>query len=202
MNSDKLNQKVLCIKSDILFENGKWNGLNNSDLDVLLNTIKTQSKFIIRRELETNPDYKQIIPQVAFRYDGKFFLHKQLDTNEKRLNNLCPLLVGGHVEEFDIEDEKDLIETALDREVDEETSIDAKIIQKKLYGLVYVEDENPVNHVHVGIIYIVDLDSDQIVMKEEGLQTVGFVDEKYLVENLDRLTYWSRIFVNNYFNIK
>jgi predicted NUDIX family phosphoesterase len=192
---DKMQQKILCIESKKLFEKGKWNGLISKNLQYYYKLLKDNSEFKVRDELENNPDYKQIIPQAILRNKDRYFLHCQRDANEKRLNSLCPLPLGGHVEEFDVKKGKDTLEIALDREIEEEANIDANIVSKKFLGIIYVDDENPVNAVHVGIFYVFDIDSRDVEMREEGLETIGWVDGKYLREHIDKLTFWSRVFV-------
>jgi predicted NUDIX family phosphoesterase len=195
---NKLDQKVLCISSQTLFKQGKWNGLKTTNLDYYYKLLLENSEFRVRGDLEEDPNFKQIIPQIILRYQGKYFLHRQVAGTEKRLNNLCPLLLGGHVEEFDRDDleGKDLIQTATFRELDEEAEVNANITNSTFYGLIYLEDENPVNHVHVGLVYIFDLDSDKVKIREKELENIGFVDLEYLNENRETLTYWSRIIVD------
>jgi len=188
-------EKILCIQSEKLFRLGKWNGLKTEDLDSYLNVLREESEFRVRDELELDTSYKQIIGQVLLRYNGKYFLHKQVNRTEERLNSLCPLPLGGHIEEFDIVEGKDIFEIALDRELHEEAEVNSKIVKKEFLGLVYLEDENPVNHVHVGLFYIYDLDGMDVHIREEGLEDIGFVSLEYLKNNKETLTYWSRIVI-------
>jgi len=191
----KHQQKILCINSDKLFRLGKWNGLQTESLDEYLNILREESEFKVRAELEEDPSYKQIIAQVLLRYKDKYFLHKQVNKTEERLNSLCPLPLGGHIEEFDIVKDKDIFEIALDRELHEEAEVKSKILKKEFLGLVYIEDENPVNHVHVGLFYVYDLDGNDVHIKEEGLEDIGFVSLDYLKTNKETLTFWSRVVI-------
>lgn len=195
-----MENEILCISSEKLFQKGKWNGIKREELNFYLELLKNDSEFRVRRDLEEDSRYKQIIAQVILRHDGKYFLHRQVKANEERLNSLCPLPLGGHIETFDVVEDQDIIEIALDRELHEEAEVNANVTDKELFGLVYIEDGNPVNEVHVGLIYIFDLDSDDVKMREEGLETVGWVYGKYLSEHKDELTYWSRVFVEEYFS--
>ncbi len=188
-------EKILCIQSEKLFRLGKWNGLKTEDLDSYLKILREESEFRVRDELELDTSYKQIIGQVLLRYNGKYFLHKQVNRTEERLNSLCPLPLGGHIEEFDIVEGRDIFEIALDRELHEEAEVNSKIVKKEFLGLVYLEDENPVNHVHVGLFYIYDLDGMDVHIREEGLEDIGFVSLEYLKNNKETLTYWSRIVI-------
>lgn len=188
-------EKIMCVSEDILFREGKWNGLITDNLDSYLKTIKENYEFRPRCDLENDSSYKQIIGEVVLKYKDKYFLHKQVNRGEERLNSFCPLPLGGHIEEFDKIPNKDIVEVALDRELEEEAYVGSKIISKDFLGLVYLEDDNPVNHVHVGLVYVYELDGMDVHIKEEGLEDIGFVSLDYLKTNKETLTYWSRVII-------
>ncbi|MCA9390369.1 NUDIX domain-containing protein, partial [candidate division WWE3 bacterium] len=197
----KLDSKILCIPAKILFQKGKWDGLKRDDLDHYYQLLLSHSEFRIREELEHDPQFKQIIPQVVFKHQDSYFLHRQVAANETRLNSLCPLPIGGHVEEFDQKIVgQDIIQAALDREVDEEVFLETEVTKRTFLGIIYLEDENPVNHVHVGIAYIFEVKNPNIRIKEEGLEDVGWVSANYLNENIDSLTYWSKVILKEHIN--
>ena len=188
-------EKILCISSEKLFHLGKWNGLQTENLDKYLKLLNEQSEFRVRDELEDDDSYKQVIAQVILRYKDKYFLHRQVNRSEDRLNSLCPLALGGHTEEFDMKEGEDILDVALERELHEEVELKSKILKKKLLGLMYIEDENPVNRVHVGLFYVYDLDGIDVHIKEEGLEDIGFVSLDYLKTNKETLTFWSRVII-------
>ncbi|MCD8545759.1 NUDIX domain-containing protein [Candidatus Woesebacteria bacterium] len=199
----KFDQNVLCIKAEKLFSDGKWDGLKTDNLDTIYRRLVQDSEFRRRGDLEEDPNFKQIIPQVVLRHNGRYFLHVQRSGSEERLQNLAPLPLGGHVEEFDIDGEdnlEDLIQRALYRELEEEADVKSTIEETEFLGLIYIEDDNPVNHVHVGLAYIFDLDGKDVPIKEKELEEIGFVDLAYLQENIKSLTYWSRIIVEELTN--
>ena len=189
-----MDEKILCIKEETLFKYGKWNGLMTSTPQKYLNLLRENGEFRVRKELENDPSYKQIIAQVILRYKDKYFLHRQVKRNEERLNSLCPLPLGGHIEQVDSNSD-DILETALERELHEEVDLKSNIVKKSYLGLIYLEDDNPVNFVHVGFVYIFDLDGADVHVKEEGLEDIGFVSLDYLKTNSEKLTYWSRIII-------
>jgi len=189
-----MDEKILCIKEETLFKYGKWNGLMTSTPQKYLNLLRENGEFRVRKELENDPSYKQIIAQVILKYKDKYFLHRQVKRNEERLNSLCPLPLGGHIEEVDSNSD-DILETALERELHEEVDLKSNIVKKSYLGLIYLEDDNPVNLVHVGFVYIFDLDGADVHVKEEGLEDIGFVSLDYLKTNSEKLTYWSRIII-------
>jgi predicted NUDIX family phosphoesterase len=189
-----MDEKILCIKEETLFKYGKWNGLMTSTPQKYLNLLRENGEFRVRKELENDPSYKQIIAQVILRYKDKYFLHRQVKRNEERLNSLCPLPLGGHIEQVDSNSD-DILETALERELHEGVDLKSNIVKKSYLGLIYLEDDNPVNFVHVGFVYIFDLDGVDVHVKEEGLEDIGFVSLDYLKTNSEKLTYWSRIII-------
>lgn len=188
-------EKILCISTDNLFRLGKWSGLKTEDLDKYIKLLNEESEFRVRRDLESDSSYKQVIAQVILRYKDKYFLHRQVEKSEERLNSLCPLALGGHTEELDLVEGKDILDVALDRELHEEVDLQSKILKKELLGLIYIEDENPVNAVHVGLFYVYDLDGTDVHTKEEGLEDIGFVSLDYLKSNKETLTFWSRVVI-------
>lgn len=189
-------EKILCVKESITFNKGKWNGIKTDNLDYYKKVITDNMEFRSRDSLEKDSSYKQIIAQVVLKYKDKYFLHKQTNRGETRLNSLCPLPLGGHIEQFDVSNKKDFVEVALEREMHEEADVKAKIIKREFVGLIYVEDDNPVNWMHIGFVYIFDLDSDKVHVKEEGLEEIGFVTKEYLQNNINTLTYWSRYIIS------
>ncbi|MDX9739127.1 MAG: hypothetical protein RBT33_02080 [Candidatus Dojkabacteria bacterium] len=188
-------EKILCISTDNLFRLGKWSGLKTEGLDKYIKLLNEKGEFRVRKDLESDSSYKQVIAQVILRYKDKYFLHRQVEKSEERLNSLCPLALGGHTEEFDLVDGKDILDVALDRELHEEVDLQSKILKKDLLGLIYIEDENPVNAVHVGLFYVYDLDGTDVHTKEEGLEDIGFVSLDYLKSNKETLTFWSRVVI-------
>lgn len=50
---------------------------------------------------------------------------------------------------------------------------------------------------HIGIMYIFELDEDLVELREDKLEKVGFVDLNYLKEHINELTYWSRELINS-----
>jgi predicted NUDIX family phosphoesterase len=60
---------------------------------------------------------------------------------------------------------------------------------------MYLEDENIVNQMHLGLYYLFDLDGSDVKMIEKGLETIGWVDKKYLKKNFESLTFWSKLMV-------
>lgn len=192
---DKYSQKIMCIPSDVLFEKGKWQGLKTENKEFYIDLINSKYEFRVRGELEEDPTFKQVIVQAVIKYGGKYLLHKQNSGGDKRIEGMHILPLGGHVEEFD--KGENMILTAMHREMEEEAEINANIINEEFKGLVYLENENPINAVHVGLVYFIEVDSDDARASEEGLENIGFVDKNFLNEIKSKTTYWSQIIIDD-----
>ncbi len=191
-NIDKMAQKIWCISSDKLFEKGKWQGLQTKNLDYYLDLLNKESIFLPRGPLEEDDSFKQIIGQVTLQVGNEFLLHQiTSEGSESRLHDLWPLFLGGHIDETD-KGHENVVEYAADREFNEEVKYEGNILEKKFLGLVYVEDGNFVNHVHVGMCFLFKGDSKKVTLNENKLANLKFVDVDYLNANIKNLTYWSR----------
>ena len=190
---DKMKQKIWCIASDKLFAKGKWNGINTNEPKYYFKLLNEEGEFRERGPLEEDPSYKQIIGQIVLQVGNKFLIHQIKPAgSEARLHDLWPIVVGGHIEEIDRNEDGDLVTNGVEREFEEEVHYGGKILQKDFLGLIYIENENPVNAVHVGLAYRFLGDSEDVSPTEEEIGEMHFTDIDYLKENINNLTYWSR----------
>ncbi len=70
-----------------------------------------------------------------------------------RLRNDYLLGIGGHINDFDAEPGKDILEAGMMREWDEEIDYKGRLLEKRLIGIVN-DDRRPVESVHLGLVYI------------------------------------------------
>ena len=189
-----MNAKVWAISEKALFEKGKWTGLKKDNLNYYLRLFKEKGEFLTRGPLESDPSYKQIIGQIVLQVGNEFLLHQITEkTPEKRLKNLWPIFVGGHIEEIDLRVGQDIAIAAADREFEEEILYKGSIIEKKLLGIVYVEDGNSVNHCHIGLVFRYVGDRKDVHSREDVISKVQFMTRDELKQNEDKLSYWSKL---------
>jgi predicted NUDIX family phosphoesterase len=202
MNKD--DELVLVVPSDKLFEKGVWQGLKTENLDYYLELIKNNCEFKRRGDVETDNGVQQVIPYILFSFGnpvngtGKFFAYKYLaKAGEQRLvNDDYQLGVGGHINKEDVNDAKDVVETGMMREWEEEVDFKGKLISKKLVGIIN-DDSRPVEQVHLGLVYHFVGDSADIQIKETDKMTGKLSTVKELLENQSR-SVWSQIVCKNY----
>ena len=85
--------------------------------------------------------------------------------------------VGGHINKEDGDENKDILETGMMREWNEEVDYKGNFIEKKLIGLLN-DDTNPVEQVHLGLVYNFTGDSPDISIKETEKMEGRLVDAK------------------------
>lgn len=180
--------KILAVKTDTLFPDGIWEGFREQPPDKILKLIEDNKEFIERAPAEEDESYQQIIPQIILKVANKIFIHKIPQTgSESRLHDMWPIVLGGHVEETDLD-----ITSASQREFDEEVNYKGKIINREFLGLVKRHDV-PVNKVHIGLVWLFEGDSEEIEMtNDDGVVEGRFIEINQLNAYLDKMTYWSQ----------
>ncbi len=157
-------EHVLCVRREEIFPAGAWDGFVSEGLDEARRIFRDRSFFMPRREVEEDPSYQQIIPYVVFRHGERYFLTKRLKaSSEKRLRHLYSLGVGGHINPEDVANGDPVI-SGMRREWDEEVAYSGSF-GARLVGLIH-EESAPVGRVHLGVVFLIEGDSDQIAIRE------------------------------------
>jgi predicted NUDIX family phosphoesterase len=181
---------------------GRFQGFS-PEADRYLATLlhSDQATFRPRALVEDDPSYKQIIPYVIFRSQGSVFCYTRgKSQGESRLHQLRSLGVGGHVDAADAEGRAtlDAYEMALRRELDEEVRIEAKGSLRRV-GLIN-DDSSPVGQVHLGVVYLHELDAPRVEPREDGLANAGFVPLETVLESRTQFETWSQICIDHVLN--
>lgn len=163
--TSKQDELILVVKRKHLFaQQAPWSGLKEVNFDSYLQTIQEKKDFLPRSIMETDPNYKQIIPYLIFEHNDTYFLmQRQGDATEKRLQNKYSLGIGGHIRQEDMTSDS-IIEWAK-REFHEEVSYDGDLEIKPLG--VLNDDSNPVGQVHIGFVFLLSGNSGEITVKSE-----------------------------------
>lgn len=196
--TNKDDEQILVVKSDILFKNGKWQGLKSDNLDYCIDLIKNNYEFRRRGDIETDTSFQQIIPYIVFSFANKFFAYKYIkNAGEKRLvNNDYQLGVGGHINKEDIKTNKDILEEGMTREWEEEVDFKGKFLEKKLVGIIN-DDRREVEKVHLGLVYHFVGDSSDISVRETDKMEGKLFELKDVAENISHSP-WMQIVYKEY----
>jgi predicted NUDIX family phosphoesterase len=205
MNKD--DEQILVIKSDIIFDKEKWQGLKTrstssgqaDNLDYYINLINKNYEFKRRGDMENNLSFQQVIPYMLFSFENRFFAYKYLqNAGEQRLvNNNYQLGIGGHINKEDVEEGKDILEIGMMREWNEEVNFKGNLISKKLIGIVK-DESTSVEEVHIGLVYHFIGDSPDIKIKETDKMKGELINLKDLSEDKISHSPWMKIVYNEY----
>lgn len=198
----KDDEQILVIPSQVLFQKEKWQGLKTDKLEYYLDLIKNSAEFKRRGDVETDNSFQQIIPYIVFNFQNKYFIYKYLpDAGEKRLVDTYQLGVGGHINLVD-HGNGNTLEAGMMREWEEEVDFKGNIIEKKLVGILN-DDTNPVEQVHIGLVYNFVGDSPEISIKETDKMEGRLVDLKEIGEYIKgNPGIWVQIVFNQYLKDK
>lgn len=181
-------EEILVVKRTHLFPEQSWTGLKNVDFQEYLTIINQHKEFHPRFLMETDPTFKQIIPYLVFKHQDKYFLmerHKK--ASETRLASKLTLGIGGHIRKEDITS-SDIFDWAK-REFHEEVNYAGNLTITPL-GILN-DDSNEVGQVHIGFVFLLEGDSNQITVKSElASGTLVSRDECTALKN--RMETWSK----------
>jgi len=192
-------QHIICTESEIVEKEIKSDGFIKTEKDIFdVNKIWVGP----RPTLETNENFKQIIPYILLSYQGKIALYQRTKKGgEDRLHNMHSIGFGGHIDAFDLAYQEDgeinldkTIENSGQREIDEELIV-SDIVSKKHLGYIY-DGSNPVGRVHIGVVEQWELSSDVIKSNEDEIHVVGLFSIEELKQYDGEMENWSEHIVN------
>jgi len=158
------DELILVVHVSNLFPAGPWQGLKRDGINEIVGRIEKFGEFRYRSEMEHDTHYKQIIPYLVFTHQHKYFLMERKATaTEQRLKSKMTLGIGGHVRQEDMHGAT-VFEWAW-REFHEEIDFKGNV-KITTIGLLN-DDLNSVGQVHLGLVLLVEGNSDQISVKSE-----------------------------------
>lgn len=189
-------EKILVVSRIKLFEDIFFEGFERENITYYLEIIKKYSIFMKRFLVESDPNYKQIIPYLLIKFKNKYFMFQRFPVGaEDRLFHKYSIGIGGHINEKDVKKNKDLINSGLEREFDEEL-IYKKKLSYKIVGLIN-DDFDEVGKVHFGIVYLVEIKTPEIRVRENSNMEGGLVDKEDLLKYKYKMERWSQILIDN-----
>ena len=193
---------VLVVKRELFEELGVFDGLRTDGMDVAVERLLDPANhfFMDRAEAEEDPSFKQLIPYCVFRH-GERILHytRGKSGGESRLHAKISVGVGGHINPVDADSGRtgpEVYHAAVARELEEELELPGGQSQR-IIGLLN-DDSNPVGRVHLGIVHLIDLESDAVASREDALANLAFSPLADLNgEHFERLETWSAFCVRH-----
>jgi predicted NUDIX family phosphoesterase len=151
-----------------------------------------------RSEMEVDPTFKQLIPYVIFRHvtggeELVFQYTRGKGQGEKRLHAKRSIGIGGHICSDDECNELELhpYQEGMRRELAEEVIIETKY-HARLAGILN-DDLTDVGKVHLGIVHIFDVESQDVRPREADIIHSGFRPVRELLGQIGEFESWSQI---------
>lgn len=189
-------ENILVIRRDLFDSIGEFQGFC-ADAERYLQEffVEGNNFFVERSRAENDASLKQLIPYCIFRH-GRKVLHyvRGGSSGEKRLFAKGSIGIGGHINDGDLHLETfDSIgyRRAVEREIAEELHVSGGFTDQVI-GLIN-DDSSEVGQVHLGVVHVVDLESDRVRPAESAITNVEFVDPIELNDRKTSLETWSQI---------
>jgi predicted NUDIX family phosphoesterase len=197
---DYQGEEILVISRQLFDELGAFQGIK-TDVDGYLEAILDPANnfFMDRGKAEDDPSFKQIIPYALFHHNGKYLHYTRGKSGgESRLHAQGSVGVGGHINPVDERADplgKATYLAGVEREIDEELNITGGH-QNRIVGLLN-DDSNDVGKVHLGVVHIFDLESEDVTSAEDALANLAFQSSDDLKGKLHgSLETWSRFCID------
>ena len=190
-------EEVLVVPRALLNEIGSFQGIRTEELDAAIQRLLDPARhfFMERGAAEDDPSHKQLIPYCIFRCGGRILHYTRGKSGgESRLHAKISVGVGGHINPVDTGKGRtgaNAYHAAVAREVDEELEISG-ISTQHIIGLLN-DESNAVGQVHLGIVHLIELESEAVISREDALMDLGFAPLAELNGVLyERLETWSQ----------
>jgi predicted NUDIX family phosphoesterase len=189
------DENILVVKRSLFDQLGSFEGLNfepRKYLDALLS--RGNNFFLPRRQAETDPAHKQIIPYVLL-VCGDKVLHyvRGKKAGEQRLVAKGSIGIGGHMNDGDeslFAWDEAAYRAGVEREVSEELKIESPF-EDKIVALLN-DDASEVGRVHLGIVHIFKLAEPKVEKREAMITSLAFLSREELLQRRDNLETWSQ----------
>lgn len=190
------DERVLVIPRSLFDSLGAFEGLT-TDVDRYLPAMldPANNYFLARDEAEEDPSHKQIIPYALFHCRGRFLHYVRGKAGgERRLADRGSIGIGGHINSDDAAQaslERSTYLRGVDREINEELVL-ATPYRQRIVALIN-DDSNEVGRVHLGVVHLFDLDTEDVQANEAPVTDLQFLNAAALAARRDALETWSRI---------
>ena len=202
------DEKVLVVPTAVFHQQGVFQGFCG-EVTAYLHAMLDGGvmEFRPRAEVEKQPEWKQLIPYIIFRWTNAegnrhiFRYTRGKGMGEGRLHLKHSVGVGGHISLEDTEDagENDgyaVYRRGMLRERSEEVDIQSEILSDQIIGLIN-DDATEVGTVHLGVVHLVDMAEPRVFSRETDLVASGFVEMGELTRDMTGFETWSEIALNH-----
>lgn len=190
-----MSEAVLVVPRARLLPSDAFHGFSGARIEQYLAAISAHARFVPRAEVEDDPGLKQIIPYVVLRHQDRIFLVKRTRAgSEARLREKFSIGIGGHINPEDVGDAADPVEAGMRRELEEEVQV-PRGWQVRPVGALN-DDQEAVGSVHFGLVYVADLPSAEVRVRERRKLEGAFASIEEIQAVYEKLETWSQFIVD------
>src|SRR6266581_5618188 len=191
-------ERVLCFERKLLEDLGMFQGLS-LEVAKYFPTVTSPSHFVYlnRSEAEKDRRYKQLIPYVLLICNDRLLRYRRgRGGEETRLRGLYSIGIGGHISEEDhVLFSKDFgYKEGMLREVREEVAIEQ--VKEATVAMIN-DDSTEVGYVHFGIVHIMQVASETVAGRRNGIVNPEFIPITKALEEASSYESWSRLCLEN-----
>ena len=204
--TDVKTERVLVVPTALFHRLGHFQGFC-SDVQRYLGELlgPENTSYRPRGEVEQDPGFKQLIPYVIFRHtdpaggETLFQYTRGTGQGEGRLHRKHSVGIGGHISTVDAESngQGNPYEEGMRRELEEEVRIDTPYTSRCV-GMIN-DDETEVGKVHLGVVYIFDVERPAVEPNETEIIDSGFRGIEEILADMSGFETWSEICIRALF---
>ena len=174
----KYNGEEILVVSRGLFDDlGAFQGITTKVDHYMPTLLDPENNFFMdRARAEDDPTHKQLIPYSIFRHKGRYLHYvRGKSGGESRLHAMGSMGIGGHINPVDTREDHLGMATymaGVTREIEEELILEGEH-PHRIVALLN-DDTNPVGQVHLGVVHMFELSSDDVSAREDALADLGF----------------------------
>ena len=188
-------EQILVVRRALFEQLGAFQGLCFEVGRYLPAFLARENNFFTPRgPAETNPELKQIIPYVVLVHGGRVLHYvRGKKAGEQRLVAKGSIGIGGHMNDHDeglFTFDRAGYDAAVQREVAEELRLGAKYTNR--IAAILNDDSTEVGRVHLGVVHVFQLESDDVQKGEAMITELQFLDRAQLLARRDALETWSQ----------
>jgi predicted NUDIX family phosphoesterase len=181
------DERVYVVPRAALPDAATWYGLRTDGLAGFAATVERTGRYEPRAAMEVDPSFKQIIPYLVLRDGPRYFLMQRTSAGaDARLHGRYSIGVGGHLNPGD-----GGLLGGLRREWDEEL-VAGFVPEFRLVALLN-DDTTPVGAVHLGAVYVADVEGRPVAIRETDKLLGGFAEAPEVAAVAERLETWSQL---------
>ncbi|MCJ1656166.1 NUDIX domain-containing protein [Staphylococcus sp. NRL 16/872] len=199
----KYDEQIIVVPRKIIFEDetNTFNGFlpkNDTQGESIFNSL-THYEVKRRGDMEEDPSYKQLISYCLLENENnELLVYKRLSGGgEERLHGQSSIGVGGHMNDVvGAQSINEVLRVNAQRELEEEVGLSEQHSQNMDYIGFINDDTNEVGKVHIGVVFKIKVNSQDIEVKETDTLKIEWV-EQGKIEDYDNFETWSALILKD-----